>query len=111
MIIRIQEVFAGNSQEASSFLKSDSSAYEMMQNILEIKVKYYPEPTPLSEEMFHHLIKLLSSKDNQEFYALVDSLFSYLSMLENDFLNTLKQKEEMYQKHTEKMNQVLGLND
>jgi hypothetical protein len=61
--------------------------------------------------MFHHLIKLLSSKDNQEFYALVDSLFSYLSMLENDFLNTLKQKEEMYQKHTEKMNQVLGLND
>jgi hypothetical protein len=48
MIIRIQEVFAGNSQEASSFLKSDSSAYEMMQNILEIKVKYYPEPTPLS---------------------------------------------------------------
>ncbi len=61
--------------------------------------------------MYHHLIKLLSSKDDKEFYSLVDSLFSYLSALENDFFNTLKQKEEMYQKHTEKMNEVLGLNE
>jgi hypothetical protein len=53
----------------------------MMQAILEIKSKYYPEPTPLSEEMYHHLIKLLSSKDDQEFYALVDSLFGYLAAL------------------------------
>lgn len=83
----------------------------MMQAILEIKSKYYPEPTPLSEEMYHHLIKLLSSKDDQEFYALVDSLFAYLAALENDFLVTLKQKEEIYQKHTEKMHEVLGLND
>lgn len=71
-----------------------------MQSILEIKNKHYPEPTPLSEEMFQHLVKLLSSKDDQEFYALVESLFSYLATLENDFLSTLKSKEEMYKKHT-----------
>lgn len=66
MIIRIQEVLSCSSGlEGSSLLKSDSNAYEMMQTILEIKGKHYPEPTPLSEEMFHHLIKLLSSKDNQ----------------------------------------------
>jgi hypothetical protein len=63
-VIKMQEVLSCNSLEGSSFLKSDSNVYEMMQTILEIKGKHYPEPTPLSEEMFHHLVRLLSSKDN-----------------------------------------------
>lgn len=54
----------------------------MMQKILDIKSKYYPEPTPLSEEMYHNLIKLLSSKDDQEFYKLVESIFSFLSFVD-----------------------------
>lgn len=72
----------------------------MIQKILDIKIKYYPEPTLVSEEMYHNLVKLLSSRDDQEFYKLVDSIFSFLADLESEFLATLKQKEQIYKNHT-----------
>lgn len=65
----------------------------MMQKILNIKARYYSEPTPLSEEIYHALVNLLSSKDDKEFYRLIESIFAYLSAQEDEFLAILRQKE------------------
>ena len=50
----------------------------MMKEIEEKKKKYYETPTKLSEEVFTHLINLLSTKKDEEFYDYVESLFRSL---------------------------------
>ena len=50
----------------------------MMKIIEDLKDKYYESPTKLSEEVYTHLVNLLSSKRDEEFYDIIELLFKGL---------------------------------
>ena len=72
------------------------------------KQKYYQNPTKLSEEVFKHLLLLLSAKKDEEFYEQIDSLFMTMYEIEESFENALKRKDEVYRSHNERMNQIFN---
>jgi hypothetical protein len=43
----------------------------MLRDILDRKNRYYESPTKLSEEIYTHLVNLLSAKRDEEFYEEV----------------------------------------
>lgn len=57
-----------------SFYRGENSS-SMLRDILDRKNRYYDSPTKLSEEVYNHLVNLLSAKRDEEFYEEVDALF------------------------------------
>jgi hypothetical protein len=90
-----------------SFYRGQNSSI-MMQEIEERKRRYYETPTKLSEEVYAHLLRLLSAKKDDEFYENVDSLFRNMYEIEDGFENALRKKDEIYRSHNERMNQIFN---
>lgn len=80
----------------------------MMKDILERKLKYYEAPTKLSEEVYNHLVNLLSAKKDDEFYDEVELLFRDLYETEAGFEDALRKKDEIYRTHNDRMNQIFN---
>lgn len=90
-----------------SFYRAQNSS-SLMREIEERKRRYYELPTKLSEEVYSHLITLLSAKRDEEFYDCVDSLFRSLYEIEDGFEIALRKKDEVYRLHNERMNQIFN---
>jgi ribulose bisphosphate carboxylase small subunit len=62
----------------------------------------------LSEEVFKHLILLLSAKRDEDFYEQVEYLFKSMYEIEEEFESALRKKDEVYRSHNERMNQIFN---
>lgn len=80
----------------------------MLENLLERKNRYYDSPTKLSEQVYTHLVALLSAKRDDDFYEEVDALFHDLYDIEVGFEEALRKKDELYRYHNERMNQIFN---
>lgn len=80
----------------------------MVRDILERKNRYYDSPTKLSEQVYGHLVNLLSAKRDDDFYDEVDALFRDLYEIEVGFEDALRKKDELYRYHNERMNQIFN---